>query len=1060
LGNFHLVYDGNPVPGLDSPRLQSFLAYLLIHRDAPLQRQHLAFIFWPDSSESQARTNLRNLLYRLREAFPEVDDYLEINQQTLWWKPKAAYGLDLDQFEGAAAHTDQTGSGTDQAAHLTALTAAVEAYRGDLLPGCYDDWIQPERERLSQIYLRLLEELVEILEVNQDYDPAIQYAQQLIRQDPLLEISYQRLMAIYLSSGERARAVRTYHQCVEVLEKEMGLDPSPETRKLYRQIMEREVPAEEPSRVTEKRTRLVGRDRDWNILQKAWLDHQIGGHLAVIMGEAGVGKTYLAEEFIRWAKKGGITCLKTRSYPTEDELAYTPVTALLRNKEIQKRFSGLDETWLIELARLLPEMRDQFPDLPDPEKLSESWKRQRMFEASAQALLGDESRLVLILDDLQWCDRETLDWLRFMLECESNVKFLVIGGVRTEDLTADSPLIAFFADLGGKNKITEILLDRLDLEATRSLAANLWGEVVEERAAARLYQETEGNPLFVAEMVRAGYFAESEEYKLPPRVQAVIETRLNALSSESRDLAALAAVVGREFDFELLFRTGEIREEELLGGLDELWSRRLIRDEGAEGYNFSHDKFREVLYGELSPHRRTHYHKKVARALEEINADQLEAAAPQLAYQFNQAGDKNRALDYYLLAGDQARVVYAREDAVEYYQAAAEILGGKQDPRAFQLYQGWGNALLKLARYEGAAAAYQQMAVIARAAKDSQAEAQSWLAVSKVQDRQGNFKDALLSAEQAAKLAEGHGCEEEKADAVLMKGQQHYRLGEADQAEVLVNEALELHQKRKDQMAVGRCLNLLGLVQDLRGNFRRAREYKEQAIQVYEEIQDQQSKWWIGNITLNLANSANLGGEYQTALELYQKARETMREIGDQDWEILCLFNLGGARVGLEDYQLAEQDLKQVLDLTESSGWLGLSLTHYFLAESYLGQGKVNKAGESAQKALQLALESGSKEFLGAAWRALGKVASQQDGEVKVEEQTFPARECFKESEQIYREAGADGERAYTLKAWAAHEMASGDKKRGAKLGAEAREIFQRLEMTAELKRMDKEGGG
>ena len=165
-------------------------------------------------------------------------------------------------------------------------------------------------------------------------------------------------------------------------------------------------------------------------------------------------------------------------------------------------------------------------------------------------------------------------------------------------------------------------------------------------------------------MVRAGFLKDigdgSDFSSMPPRVQAVIETRLNALTPGTRELATFASVVGREFDFELLFQTGEIREEELLQGLDELWSRRLIRDAGAEGYNFSHDKFRDVLYQELSPHRRVHYHKKVARALEEIHADQLEAAAPQLAFQFNQAGDKDRALDYYLMAGDQARLVYAQ----------------------------------------------------------------------------------------------------------------------------------------------------------------------------------------------------------------------------------------------------------------------------------------------------------------------------------------------------------------------------------------------------------------
>ena len=145
LGSFHLVSDGQQVKGLDSPRLQSFLSYLLIHQDAPQSRQQLAYLFWPDSNESQARTNLRNMLFKLRGTFPEADQYLEINQQTLWWKSDLACQLDVDLFQSADAQTDITGSGKDQDAHRQALKAAIDAYSGELLPSCYDDWIQPDR---------------------------------------------------------------------------------------------------------------------------------------------------------------------------------------------------------------------------------------------------------------------------------------------------------------------------------------------------------------------------------------------------------------------------------------------------------------------------------------------------------------------------------------------------------------------------------------------------------------------------------------------------------------------------------------------------------------------------------------------------------------------------------------------------------------------------------------------------------------------------------------------------------------------------------------------------
>ncbi|MEJ2448997.1 MAG: hypothetical protein P8Y37_13805, partial [Anaerolineales bacterium] len=111
LGNIHIILDGQPVSDLDSPRLQSFLAYLILHNEAPLQRQQLAFTFWPDSNESQALTNTRNTLFKLREAFPQIDNYLEISNQTLWWNPKSPVELDIDIFQESVDQTNITGAG-------------------------------------------------------------------------------------------------------------------------------------------------------------------------------------------------------------------------------------------------------------------------------------------------------------------------------------------------------------------------------------------------------------------------------------------------------------------------------------------------------------------------------------------------------------------------------------------------------------------------------------------------------------------------------------------------------------------------------------------------------------------------------------------------------------------------------------------------------------------------------------------------------------------------------------------------------------------------------------
>src|SRR6516162_5694181 len=162
LGNFSLTYADQQVTGLNTMRLQSLLAYLVLHRDAPQQRQHLAFLFWPDTTEAQARNNLRQLLHQLRLAFPEVEHFLSADTHMLQWHTVSPFHLDVAEFEQALAEADAATQQNDQQAVLNALEQADKLYRGELLPGCYDEWILPEQERLRQRYMQALEQLLRL----------------------------------------------------------------------------------------------------------------------------------------------------------------------------------------------------------------------------------------------------------------------------------------------------------------------------------------------------------------------------------------------------------------------------------------------------------------------------------------------------------------------------------------------------------------------------------------------------------------------------------------------------------------------------------------------------------------------------------------------------------------------------------------------------------------------------------------------------------------------------------------------------------------------------------
>lgn len=683
LGDFRLVYDSAPVTSVNTARLQSLLAYLVLHRDAPQPRHYLAFLFWPDSTEAQAHTNLRNLLHLLRHALPDADRFLHIDRQTLQWRADAPFTLDVADFESAVAQAEQAG---DQAAVRKALEEAVASYRGDLLPSCYDDWILSERERLRQAFTEALERLILLLESQRDYRATIGFAQRLLRHDPLHEATYRRLMRLHALSGDRAGALRAYHTCATVLQRELAVEPSLATREAYERLLQADAlpaPSPAPPARPVAVSPLVGRHQEWTPLHEVWREASAGRpHFVLVTGEAGIGKTRLAEELLQWADRQGIATASAPCYAAEGGLAYAPVVAWLRARPLPP----LEPVWCSEIARLLPELLVEQPNLSPPGPLTEAWQRQRFFEALARAILGGSQPLLLLMDALQWCDRGTLEWLRYLLRFDPQARLLVVGTCRLEAMGDDHPLASLLRALRHDEQLTEIELGPLDEAETASLAANVAGRELDPDLAACLYRETEGNPLFVVEIGRSGLPVGDQEPEpgewetvcwpepLPPRVKAAFMARLTQLSPPARQLAGVAATIGREFTFAVLARASELDENTLVRALDEMWQRRIVREQGVDAYDFSHDKLRQAAYARLSTARQRLLHGRVAQGLEAVYAGDLDPVSGQVAVHYERAGQPEQAIPYYQRAAEMAQQIYAKEKAIRYYQQALALL--------------------------------------------------------------------------------------------------------------------------------------------------------------------------------------------------------------------------------------------------------------------------------------------------------------------------------------------------------------------------------------------------
>ncbi len=468
---------------------------------------------------------------------------------------------------------------------------------------------------------------------------------------------------------------------------------------------------------------LVGRQVEWAQLQTVWQSASTGyPHLLVLSGEAGIGKTRLAEELFSWVAQQDLSTARAACYAVEGELAYAPVGFWLRAEAIRSRLLSLPALWLSEVARFVPQILVEHPGLPPPGPLTESWQRQRLFEALARAILAARQPLLLLLDDLQWCDHETLAWLHYLLRFDPTARLLIVSTLRAEELTDAHPLHAWLATLRREGQLTQLILEGFSTAETAALAAQLAGHELDPDAAIRLYQETEGNALFVVETMRMAHEqAEAQEGQAPtepgglqevrvlPTIQAVITARLAKLSPEARELVTVASVMGHAFSFELLSEVSKRGEDELLEALDELWQRRILLEAQGEGYNFSHAKLREVAYAELRPPRRRLLHRRVADALERVSANNLDSVSGQMASHYEQAGIGERDQR----AAEVAERIYAHAEALIAYRRALSLLEAApareaQREKLAQLHERVGKVLSLTGQYEDAKLAYER----------------------------------------------------------------------------------------------------------------------------------------------------------------------------------------------------------------------------------------------------------------------------------------------------------------------------------------------------------------
>ncbi len=707
------------------------LVYLLLNRRRLISRQELINALWPAATPVSAHAALRTLLSRVRSALAPGtvtgrDEVMLSLEEPVWIDLEAA-AVELQRAVLALERGDP------RTAWAVAQVPLNIAGRG-LVPGLQASWLEAPRAELDDIRLQALEVVGGAgLALGGAQLASVERAgRSLVDADPYRESGYLLLMQAAARRGNPAAAMRVFEQLRQLMREELGTSPSGEAIAVYERVLS--PGAAEPLRLTEGQSassatvalptevqagcpgELVGRQHELGELLRLWAQasksDMVGvARVAALAGETGIGKTCLAGKLAEQAHAEGSVVLLGRA--PEEGLA--PYQAFLDALHHYFATADLDELagavrdYGPELAGLIPEIRRRIPDLAPAPSGAPAAERYRLFEAVVGLLgaLSERAPILLLLDDLHWADRGTLLLLRHLARAPRVSRLLIVVSFRAE-AEADG-LRHLMAELARDGLSRQLEIAGLDLDETAELVRLHTGENPSRPLVQALHRATEGNPLFIEEIVRSltragidlstAHASALSELSLPEGVKRMIADRMDLLDAGTVHCLRVASVIGRDFDVAMLEEVAGLSEEELLQALEEALGAGVVMESHAEPgrYSFAHAPIRAALYEGMSAARRMRIHRHVGEALEAGGHAEVRELARHYALAAGRE-EAGKAIRYSVHAGQRATGALAHEEAAEHYARALAVLkrfGPDDDAQRLELLLLLGEARVR-----------------------------------------------------------------------------------------------------------------------------------------------------------------------------------------------------------------------------------------------------------------------------------------------------------------------------------------------------------------------------
>jgi tetratricopeptide (TPR) repeat protein len=589
-----------------------------------------------------------------------------------------------------------------------------------------------------------------------------------------------------------------------------------------------EVPAENPL----YRRVFVGREPELKQLQSAF-DGAISGQGALMMvtGEPGIGKTALCEQLSTYVTLRGGRTLVGHCYEAGSlSLPYLAFVEALRSYVLSRDPKDLKEelgSGAADVARIVSEIRERLKIKPKTQKDPEE-ERYRLLHGVSEFLTNAAAvqPMLVVLEDLHDADKGTLEMLTHISRNLAGARLLIVGTYRDVEVDRSHPLSAALAELRRVSTYGRVQLRGLNADEVRRMMESITRESVPWGLAQAVHRQTEGNPLFVQEVIRylaeEGLISRKEgqwrptkdtplEMSIPEGLRDVIGKRLSLLTPECNQLLSVASVIGREFALETLKAVAGINEDVFVNALKEGVRLSILEERSQRGvvrYRFTHAFLRQTLYEEMIAPQRLKLHRQVAHSLETLYAKRLKEHAAELAEHFSHSTDSTdlaKAVSYADMAAERATDVYAYGEAVRLLEQALkvqEVLDPEDRAKRCDLLLALGDALLLAGEHRRVASTEAPQAFsLAEAIGDNTRTSRACLLAGV---GLGAYGTALVTsaegaqwASRADRYAEPDTIERARADAMLGLAER-YRLDSSPEGVALLNRALKLAHRLGD----------------------------------------------------------------------------------------------------------------------------------------------------------------------------------------------------------------------------------------------------------------------